>query len=185
MSYCPEVCGWQKEEGTLGQAALPTLGNEEGAGEGGSKPGFGVNSEPSPSPPWFDPAEGRMGQFCLSPCPPPRGGVPSTPPALTCMWLRARGATSLAFGDALGTDPASSGSWHRRWAMRRWAAAEPFSGDRTGHPQLSPSTPGGSAVTRGGRARGLWGHVKTARQKFRAQVTRQINIVSLSDLTGR
>lgn len=67
--------------------------------------------------------------------------------------------------------------------MWRWAAAEPFAGK--GLPRLSPSALGGSAVAGGGRARGLWGRVKTPPQKFRAQVTRQINIVSLSDLTGR
>lgn len=62
---------------------------------------------------------------------------------------------------------------------------QPSPSQGTGHPRLSPSALGGSAVAGGGRAGGLWGHVKTPPQKFRAQVTSQINIVSLSDLTGR
>lgn len=179
--------GQKKEKGPSGRRLCPRQGMRKVPGRAAQSQGFCVNSEPAPgretSPPVVLSSWRKRGAVFPCPCPPSRGGVP---PALTCMWLlRARrGATSPAFGgDALGADPASLGSFprHCRPAM---GTSRTLRGFRT--PPAQPLHPGrGSAVAGEGRARGLWGHVKTPRQKFRAQVTSQINIVSLSDLTGR
>lgn len=189
MSYCFDVSGWQKK-GRDPRAG----GSAHAGGRGGCQGGrlkarvLCVNSEPAPrretSPSWFYPAEGERGQSCLCPCPPPRGGVPK---ALTCMWLlRARrGATRQALGMPSGLILPPRGASPGTADGRCGDGEQPSPSQGTGHPRPSPSTLGRSAVAEGGRARGLWGHVKTPRQKFRAQVTSQINIVSLSDLTGR
>lgn len=187
MNYCFEVCGWQKKKkGPSGRRLCPRRGTRRVLGRAAQSQDFWCelrtfSLERNLSPGLLSGCRksGTVLSVTVSPSPGPCPHLHSPACGTGGRWLlRARrGATSQAFGDALGADPASLGSFPRH---RRWAAAEPFAGDRT-----PPAQPLHAGRERSGRARGLWGHVKTPPQKFRARVTRQINIVSLSDLTGR